>query len=134
MRRASDKNAFTPFGLWLQEYVNDKFSISNLDFVIEDYTNKRIQLIEEKQNRGRLHNAQLLTFAVLDRMLLCQCAEHGYDYWGFFLLQFPHGATMPGPGMTLNGISITCEQLQDHLNFEKQCCEPYPFKHRKPAP
>lgn len=133
MRRAIDKNAFTPFGLWLQEYVNNKFSVTNLDFVIEDYRGKRLQLIEEKQSGGRLHNAQLLTFAVLDEVLLQRCAEQGYDYWGFFLLVFPSGATMPGPGMTLNGKRITCEELQAHCNFEHLACESYQFEHRRQA-
>jgi len=130
MRRASDKNAFTPFGLWLQEYCHPLLSITNLDFVIEDYHDKHIQLIEEKQNAAKLHNAQLLTFAVLDEVLMKRCAEQGYDYWGFYLLQFKIDATMPGPGMKLNSHLITCEQLQAHVNFEKRFCAPYPFKHR----
>jgi hypothetical protein len=131
MRRANHKDAFTPFGLWLQEYVNPNFSITNLDYVIEDYRGKRIQLIEEKQNGSSLGNAQALTFAVLDEHLHRHSQEHGYEYWGFFLLQFKEGCSFVGPGMRLNRKPITCEELQAHLNFEKRHCDPIPFKHRR---
>ena len=134
MRHAIDQGAFTPLGIWVRQYLKtseEGLSITNLDFIIEDFKNKKLQLLEEKQSGGRLHNAQALTFAEIDKALMKSCPQTGYDYWGFFVLQLKPNTTMPGPGMTLNGVSITCEQLKEHLNFEKQFCEPYQFKHRR---
>ena len=125
MRTANNKNLFTPFGLWLQEYVRQDISITNLDFVLEDYKNKKIMLLEEKQCAGKIGHAQLLTFRVLDYALFCRAAKFGYDYWGFFILRFPESATMPGPGMTLNGNVITSEQLSEHLSFHNKFCDGY---------
>lgn len=127
MRKANNKEQFTPFGLWLQEYVRNDLSITNLDFVLEDYKNKKIMLFEEKQCLGKMHRAQMLTFNVLDYALFKMSEKWSYDYWGFFLLVLPRGATMPGPGMTLNGLQITSEQLQDHLNFNVKFCNGYQF-------
>lgn len=135
MRRANNKEQFTPFGLWLQEYVRTDLSITNLDYVVEDYKNKRIQLVEEKQCGGVVHRAQLLTFNVMDAIFDRAAKAHGYDYWGFFVLRMPSGATMPGPGMTLNDKVITCEQLAAHLDFQEKFCEPLqmPWRTRKAA-
>lgn len=127
MRKANNKEQFTPFGIWLQEYVRNDLSITNLDFVIEDYKAKKIMLLEEKQCSGKLHPAQLLTFNVIDYALFNMAKKWSYDYWGFFVLILPQDATMPGPGMTLNGYQITAEQLQDHLNFRNQFCQGYEF-------
>ena len=129
MRRANNKEQFTPFGIWLQEYCKQDLSITNLDFVIEDYKQKRVMLLEEKQNGGFIHHAQSLTFGVLDYALEIGAEQSGYTYWGFFLLAMPKGASMPGPGMTLNGHVITAEQLQNHLNFTEKFCERMPLRH-----
>ena len=127
MRTANNKNLFTPFSLWLQEYVRQDLSITNLDFVIEDYKNKKIMLLEEKQCNGKMNKAQLLTFEVLDYALFKMSEKHNYEYWGFYELKFPKNATMPGPGMTLNGSLITTEQLAMHLSFEERFCEGHQF-------
>jgi len=126
MRAVGDKNQFTPFGIWIREYLRssgDGLAVTNLDYVIEDFKNKKIMLLEEKQSGGTLHPAQRLTFKVIDAWLRSSCPASGYDYWGFYVLKFPCGATMPGPGMTLNGAPITCEQLKAHCDFTKKACE-----------
>jgi len=123
MRHANDKSQFTPFGIWLQEYIRKDMSITNLDYVVEDYKNKKIMLLEEKQNAGVLHTAQRLTFGVLHKCLKRAASDSGYEYWGFFVLRFPNGASMPGPGMTLNDKIITSEDLRDHLDFKTKFCE-----------
>ena len=129
MRQVGDPAQFTPFGLWIREYLRQDMSITNLDYLIEDYKFKRLQMLEEKQSGGRLHHAQRLTFQVLDQII--GEAAKTYDYWGFFVLQFASGKTFPGPGMTLNDRPINCEQLQAHLNFEHKFCEPYAFAWRQ---
>lgn len=130
MRSVIGEGQFTPFGLWIRQYCRDSrdgFSVTNLDYVFEDYRpkdgQKKVMLIEEKQNGGQLHKSQMLTFDVLDRHLSLVSERHGYLYWGFFVIQFPRGATMPGPGMKLNNQPITCEQLAAHLNFEDKFCD-----------
>jgi hypothetical protein len=127
MRNAKNREQFTPFSLWLQEYCRDDLSITNLDFVIEDYKNKKIMLLEEKQYGGKLHHAQCLTFDVVDQACTYAAKKQRYDYWGFFLLQMPEKASMPGPGILLNGISITVEQLQGHINFTAKAAPRYKF-------
>jgi hypothetical protein len=127
MRSVINQAQFTPFGLWLRQYVRssrDGISITNLDYVIEDFRQRKIMLIEEKQNGGGLHNAQLLTFMAINDCLTEAAPAKGYEYWGFYVLQFPSGNDMPGPGMKLNGQPITCEQLARHLNFERKHCAP----------
>jgi hypothetical protein len=49
--------------------------------------------------------------------------DYHYEYWGFYLLQFPMGCDMPGPNMKLNGLPITSEQLQRHIDFKEKFCE-----------
>jgi hypothetical protein len=132
LRDVLNQDQFTPFGLWIRQYLRDStqgLSVTNLDYVIEDFHHKRIMLLEEKQSGGKLHRAQMLTFQVLDRCLevMAERVSPKYDYWGFFVLMFPNKANMPGPGMTLNGKVITTEQLQKHLNFETKFCEPFIF-------
>ena len=129
MRHVGDASQLTPFGHFIREYckgsgrrTGEGLSVTNLDFVIEDYINRRLMLLEEKQHNGSLHNAQCKTFRVLDAALRAACEQMGYAYWGFYVLRMP--GTMPGPGMTLNESPITSEQLVSHLNFEKRHCHP----------
>lgn len=127
MRSVLDEAQFTPFGMWIRQYVRDGLSITNLDYVIEDYKSKKIMLLEEKQNGGSVHPAQRMTFQTLDRMLEKIAGDQGYEYWGFFVFRLPPNTTMPGPGMTLNMKPITCEQLQAHLGFAKKFCNGVEF-------
>lgn len=131
MRRANDKSQFTPLGLWIQEYVPQAFSVTNLDYVIEAYNQERFMLVEEKQNGSRLHTAQRMTFAVLDEYLAERCRDGEYEYWGFYEVRLAEDTTFVGPGMKLNGIDITVEQLQRHLSFQDRVVPPYQFEWRK---
>lgn len=134
MRSVLQEAQFTPFGLWIRQYLrssSDGLSVTNLDYIVEDFRRKKLMLLEEKQSNGMLHNAQRLTFAVLDRCLSVMAPRWEYEYWGFYVLKFPSGANMPGPGMTINGKLITTEQLQSHLNFQQQFCEPLPLNSNK---
>lgn len=128
MRRANDHSQFTPFGLWIQEYIrcsNDGMSVTNLDYVLEDFRQRKVLLLEEKQNNSDLKQAQSMTFKELDRFIAWAAEQHGYDYWGFYELKIP--GTFIGPGIQLNGVKITVEQLQKHLNFERRVVDPYQF-------
>jgi hypothetical protein len=126
MRKVNSPDQITPIGFWIREYVTETgMSVTNLDYVLEDFKRKKLMLLEEKQSGGVIHNAQRMTFMVLDSFLrsgICQVL--GYEYWGFYVLQLPPGKTMPGPGMKLNNKVITGEQLAAHLSFEKAFCAP----------
>ncbi len=127
MRSVISKDQFTPFGLWLRQYCRDSrtgLAVTNLDYIVEDFKAKKIMLIEEKQNNGELHYGQQMTFKVLDQILTHHASEHGYSYEGFFVVRFPKGCDMPGPGMTINGVVVTTEQLAEHLNFKKSAAPP----------
>lgn len=132
MRQVGDANQFTPFGLWLREYGPPSYganghtvlSVTNLDYVLEEYRAKKIMMIEEKQSAGRVHKAQRETFRVIHESLIIAAPRlrPPYDYWGLYVLQMPKGCTMPGPGMRLNGKPITAEELRDHIWFRKKFC------------
>jgi hypothetical protein len=131
VRDVLNQSQFTPFGLWIRQYLKDSrkgLCVTNLDYVVEDFKRNRIMLLEEKQSGGVMHRGQAMTFRVLDYAMARRSEKLGYEYWGFYVLQFPPKATMPGPGMTLNNQSITCEELQSHLNFEEKFCDPVDFK------
>lgn len=138
MRTVGDTSQFTPFGLWLRHYCrestgpNGGLCITNLDYVLEDFKNRKLMLLEEKQSGGVMHNGQRLTFKILDKAIRAaikdSTCENPYEYWGFYVIQFPKDKVLPCPGTTLNGHSITSEQLVAHLNFEKQFCEPMQFR------
>lgn len=123
MRSVIDQDQFTPFGIWIRQYLRADLSVTNLDYVVEDYKQKRIMCVEEKQCGGKMHRGQLLTFKVLNRALRGKADSDGYDYWGLFVVQFPRNCTMVGPGVTLNGKACSVEQLRDHLNFKTKFCE-----------
>ena len=129
MRSVGDKDLFTPTGLWIREYLrksDNGLCVTNLDFIIEDFRHRRLMLLEEKQSNGKLHHGQKMSFKLLDNALRDWSPTFNppYEYWGFYVLTMPAGCTMPGPGMTLNGKTITGEQLKAHLDFEKRFCEP----------
>lgn len=130
MRSVLNESQITPFGHWIRQYLRssgDGLSVTNLDYVFEDFRARKLLLLEEKQSGGHLQHAQKLTFAVIDQCARGMAERLGYDYWGFFVLTFPSGTTMPGPGMRLNGHLITAEQLQAHLNFQQRFCAPLTF-------
>lgn len=91
----------------------------------------RVLFLEEKTNGGVVHEGQKNVFRMLSGLLEGRHGEDIYfggwgfkrlDYWGFYVLSFPKGIDMPGPGMLLNGKAVTCEQLQRHLSFEEKIC------------
>ena len=110
----------TKFGLWVRENSLMRtsargLSVTNLDFVFEDFQGKNLMLVEEKTRNGKLHRAQLKTFKVLDTIVRAGAASQGYDYRGFFLIQFVEET--PESGCRINGVDATPEQLANHLNF-----------------
>jgi len=124
MRPINDESRFTPFGKYLRTFLRTcNLCITNIDYVLEDYSTKQIMFLEEKQNGGFLHRGQKLTFQVVHKLAEASAKHTGYDYWGFFLLTFPRGALLPAQGMTLNYKPITEKQLKDHLEFKVKFCE-----------
>lgn len=131
MRRANNEDAFTPLGLWIKEYLPASFSVTNLDYVIEEYQQERFMLVEEKQDAGTLHRGQRLTFAILDEFLHKRCQDSEYEYWGFYLVQFPAGCSFVGPGVKLNKQEVKVEELKRHLSFDEKVVSPYQFEWRQ---
>lgn len=127
MRSVINSSQITPFGHWIRQYLRESICVTNLDYVFEDYKRRKILFVEEKQNGGELARGQSLTFEALNEALEIAAPEWGYDYWGFYVMQFPKGCDMPGPGMRLNGQVVTCEDLRDHLNFQRQIVPPRRF-------
>ena len=127
MKRARDKSQFSAFGLWLQDYCRPDMVVSNLDYIIKDYNARpwRLMLLEEKCYSGRMNESsgQWKLFCALDTFFISKAKEFGFDYWGLHLLVMP--GESPGPGMTLNGRAITCEQLVAHINFEQRFSDGY---------
>lgn len=126
-RAINHEGEFTAFGRWINRRCRDSrdgLSVTNLDYVIEDFNRKRMMLLEEKTRGGVLHPAQRMTFKVLDRMLRAGSETDGYAYWGFYLLVLPPLAETPCEGMTLNGKAITEDQLIAHMNFDERFCDP----------
>jgi hypothetical protein len=125
-RSVFNRSQFTPFGLWVRQYCRDSntgLSVTNLDYVFEDFRKKRIMILEEKQNGGMLGYGQRLTFQIVHQGLQSANWNPVYEYWGVYVLQFPAGCDMPGPGMLLNNRLITSEQLCDHCNFKQKFCD-----------
>jgi len=133
-RAAIHPDEFTPFGLWIKEYVEQCMTVTNIDYFLMKIEKEIVyaMLIEEKTNNGKLTNAQRMALRFLHNQLM---ANNGVDYdfetwgikkieyWGFYLLKFPFKATMPGPGMTVNDKIITAEQLASHLSFSEKFCD-----------
>ena len=97
--------------------------VTNLDFVIEDFKQRKLMLLEEKTRNGTLGFGQRKTFQLLDGFLKSSASSVGYDYWGFYLLTLPAGCDMPGPGMLLNGEPVTVEQFTQHISFQRRFCD-----------
>jgi len=128
MRGVRDKDQFTPVGLFIREHCLQSelgLSVQNIDYLIHDYKRNYAQMIEEKSHGAFMPYSQRQTFMFLDEKIrdAATCAVHPFVYWGVFLLQLAGFTTFPGPGMKLNGVPITVEELVQHINFERQHVE-----------
>jgi hypothetical protein len=133
-RAAIHKDEFTPFGLWLKEYVEPCMTITNIDYFLLKITKDTAlaMLVEEKTNAGRLTDSQRMALRFLHQQLTIndktiydfeKWGKKEINYWGFYILRFKLGATMPGPGMTLNNNLISMAELAAHLSFENKFCD-----------
>ncbi len=125
-RRAQFTDRMTPLSLWIRRKCRDSregLSVTNVDYAIEDYHNKKLMFLEEKTRGGILGYAQSETFKIVDRLAeFAHLIKPAYDYWGFYVLTFPDDKDNICDGMTLNGFAITEPQLIDHINFKKRHC------------
>jgi hypothetical protein len=123
-RAANDIARFTPFSRWVRKYCKDSkkgLSLTNLDFIMVEYKQKKVFMLEEKQYMSDLKTGQRIIFQLVDGVFREHFQRIGYDYWGFFLIQLPK--ERPEEGMKLNYKEITSEQLKQHIDFEKKFCE-----------
>lgn len=133
-RAAIHESEFTPFGLWIKEYLDPCMTVTNIDYFLFKIKGDNVyaMLLEEKTNNGRMTDSQLMALRFISNQLTEESGKL-YDfqrwgkktinYWGFYMLKFVKGATMPGPGMTMNGKEINIDELKKHMDFETKFCE-----------
>lgn len=127
MRQISHPRAFTPFGTFMHQYCDPSETgliVNNVDYIIHNYIKRRIMIFEEKMFGERVRYAQSETLKQMDAMLRAGATPAQMHYEGIFVLTLPEGCTYPGPGMKLNGILITVEQLVEHINFAIMAAPP----------
>ena len=121
-RKANDKKRFTPFSRWIRKWCKDSgdgLSLTNLDYIITDFKQEKMFLLEEKQYMSDLKTGQKIIFKIVNEYL--KKNTNGYEYWGFYLIQLPK--ELPGIGMKLNYKPITKEELKKHIDFEEKFCD-----------
>lgn len=114
---------FTPLGIFMHEYCkksNAGHMVMNYDYLVYDYKLKRVMVLEEKCGDERMGDGQFLSLRMVDDIHRFGSTPAGMDYWGVFTVRLPAGCTHVGPGVTLNGVSVTVEQLVRHLNFTER--------------
>jgi len=122
MRGVGNADEFTPLGLFMREHCRSSdigLSIINIDYMVLDFRNNRLMIIEEKRRGAGLHIGQGLALQFLDDLISAGAPLQSVEYWGWYVLQFPEGKHFPGPGMRLNNVPITVEELVAHVNFER---------------
>jgi hypothetical protein len=133
-RAAIHKDEFTPFGLWIKEYLDQRMTVTNIDYLLVKIEGKNLMamLVEEKTNGGKITPMQSAAYRFLHDHLtqnngqLYEFRDWGekvVNYWGFYLLTLRKNATMPGPGMTLNNKPISVSDLVTHMDFQKKHCD-----------
>jgi len=131
MREQRHPEYFTPFGTWIRSNLRSDLSITNIDYMIEDYKNQRIMLLEEKQYHGAYGEGQSKTFLVLDSIIKTGAEKFGYEYWDFYTASFTK--SVPEDGVLLNNKLCSVQQFKDHCNFKKRFCEPLSWSDFDPS-
>jgi len=121
-RQRNHKASSTAFGLWLREEKEIDsdlgFSSSDIDYVLyiwHDYGKTASWMfLEEKTHSAEPTWSQQQLFKIVDDA----CRRGDPNYKGFHVLTFEN--TSPEDGqMTLDGTSITIDELLEFLKFEK---------------
>lgn len=122
-----DPSKFTPLGLFVHQYCRPSemgLVVMNTDYVVYDYARRRLQIIEEKADGEALGFSQNATLRMLDTIFRAGASAARVDYWGVFVVRLPKGCTHVGPGVRINGVAVTVEQLVAHLNLDAQATTP----------
>lgn len=112
MTRPANSDNFTPFSTWIRnlgkkypELGSGTLSIQNLDYIVHNYRDNWIMLIEEKRNNARQSFAQADTHNVVHQMMRnshgdsirnLKGQEIEVHYRGYHLIQFEN--TNPDDG------------------------------------
>ena len=121
-RALEHMNAGTPFGKWMRESLKDsKFglNISDIDttvYVMWDYVNKVLYLLEEKANGDTIHAGQGFLLGTLNSILAHGCKSMGITYNGIHVIRMEKYRPDESEWLTLDGMAITEQELVENLN------------------
>lgn len=126
-RPANDPTQFSALSLWIRPNCQPSkhgLCVTNLDFVVEHFKRKKLMLVEEKRYGGSLAEGQEKTFALLDQIIKQGVSKTGYQYWGFYLIQFSGEGPEDSEEIRINGKLADQMDLRQHMDFAKRFCEP----------
>lgn len=127
MRQINNPRRFTPLGIFMHEYCDPSETgllIMNVDYLIHNYKTRQIMILEEKVGNEQVSYAQNAQLTQMDEVYRCGASPARVNYWGIFILRLPQSCTHVGPGIRLNGVPITVEQLVRHINFIEPAAPP----------
>ena len=108
------------FSNWIRENLpNPKqgMTVTDLDFIFNDYKQKKILLAEIKTRNAPIKTHQRKTFEVLHKALLKGFKDEDYTYCGTHLIQFEN--TNPEDGeIYINGLLVTRFEFIAFLSFK----------------
>lgn len=115
-------NAGTPFGSWMRQNLKDSklgLSISDIDttvYVMWDYKNKVLYLLEEKAYGDTIHAGQSFLFGVLSPVLSHGCKAMGITFNGLHVLRMQNRSPDDSEWIQLDGCKVTATELANRLN------------------
>lgn len=94
------------------------FVAYDLDFILHDYHNRYLMLLEVKTMNGKVSYSQRETLTVLDRVLRAGSGQLGdLRYFGLHYLRMSGTTPNNSSLITWNGLPITILQCWERLNF-----------------
>jgi hypothetical protein len=119
----------TPFSRWLREYGPDSqrggLDVQNLDYVLFNYKDGSIGLLEEKQYWGKQSAAQADTHGIVAQLIEDACkrgvkvkTRRGWRpmrWSGYHLLRFSAAGPADSTGIEWDGVQITAEELRQKM-------------------
>lgn len=100
------------------------FVVTDLDWIVEDYRHKLIQLIEVKTRGGRFyaHSAQAKTFGVIDELIQIGIRHNegryaGYSYLGLHTLVLEGTTPIKSTWREWDGERISAEECWRRINM-----------------
>jgi len=112
---------------WLRNILRDSATglvLTDIDWILEDYKQNRMMLLEVKIGRDDLSWSQESIYNLADNCFIFGARQASVDYWGFYVLRMTGSDPDKSDKMTIQHGSklraITRDELIKHLNFEKR--------------